>query len=770
MTVASDVQDVTYATDGSTVGFPIPFYFLVNSHIAAELVAADDSITPLVYGSDFTLSGAGDPDGGEFTALTPFASGYDLHIYRDVPVTQETQYQQNDAFPAKTTEKALDKLTMIAQQHGVRLSRALMFPRGESLSGLQPYLPPRAQRANNALGFNAQGNPIALQLLVATALFPSVPNLVLARAISNPLTTTVVVGGHDFQGDGGGGVYLKKQDVAPPDWDNDGTRFTSILGVAFELLPMGPVSVKVFGARGDQVTDDTEALQRAFAACEHLYVPAGVYLHSDELKPPTGRLTYIEGDGVGLSVFELTDLTKNGITFDLNYVQGGGIEKLTIRCRTVNPTDAGSTGIGLSILNANDNFVVDRVDVANYDYSFRNVGSFQATVTNFRFIYFRKAGLWLPPSDGTPAAEGAGNRYALGKISNFGFTGDNSESIGALVQWASGEFLAEIDITACNENFVARPTATSTVRYLIGLQVLGDTGQSVNWLFDASLGGTIISCQFFESWSGNSQGTGIKFQGVNMDAIDWYGGWVRDSRHDGVDLAGGSNVHFHGTQITRNSAAAANSYDGVIVRANVNSWAFLGCRIGNIATTTATGVQRYAINIEAGTSQGFRILNNDLNDNGAPQPIANGSSSLNFKISGNLPVAVFGANTSERIAYSGASGSAVPAGTTGYLGPNGFQGGFNDSVYVLTKPQVVCEFFVGCAEAPGDGQSFIYTVMLNGAPTVMTGLITGAGSFSVFVTGGARFQGNPQDRITLRVVSSSGATVTKHWFYIVGEP
>ncbi|MGU4696722.1 hypothetical protein K6L09_08650 [Burkholderia cepacia] len=156
MTVTSDIQDVSHATDGVSVDFAIPFYFLSNEHIVVDKIDANGGLTQLTYGTDFTLSGAGNPKGGTLTTLSVIGAGFDLHIYRVVPETQETEYQQNDPFPAKTTEKALDKLTMIAQQHGTTIKNSIRFPLSEY--GRDGVLPPALQRASNILGFDAAGN------------------------------------------------------------------------------------------------------------------------------------------------------------------------------------------------------------------------------------------------------------------------------------------------------------------------------------------------------------------------------------------------------------------------------------------------------------------------------------------------------------------------------------------------------------------------------------------------------------------------------------
>ncbi|MFP3799434.1 hypothetical protein [Paraburkholderia sp. SIMBA_027] len=155
MTVESSVQDVTYDMDGVTLTFAIPFYFLENDHIYADFIDSAESIESLVNGTQFSLSGAGDEDGGSLTLANTKASGNKLHIYRVVPVTQESAYQQNSAFPAATTETALDKLTMIAQQQAAAIENSIRYPLQEY--GTDGTLPIANDRANKVLGFADNG-------------------------------------------------------------------------------------------------------------------------------------------------------------------------------------------------------------------------------------------------------------------------------------------------------------------------------------------------------------------------------------------------------------------------------------------------------------------------------------------------------------------------------------------------------------------------------------------------------------------------------------
>jgi hypothetical protein len=70
----------------------------------------------------------------------------------------------------------------------------------------------------------------------------------------------------------------------------------------------GFASVKSFGAKGDGATDDTAALQAAFAGKVHaLYFPPGVYLVSDSIVTQTPKRYFIQGAGPEQTIIRLKD-------------------------------------------------------------------------------------------------------------------------------------------------------------------------------------------------------------------------------------------------------------------------------------------------------------------------------------------------------------------------------------------------------------------------------------------------------------------------------
>jgi len=117
MTVPSHDTTHKWSGDGSTTTFAIPttIKYTSDSWLVIKLREADGTITTWTDGTQYTIVSGDVEVETAPTDYTP-ASGETLHLERIVPLTQETDYTDNDPFPATPHETALDKLTMIAQQ------------------------------------------------------------------------------------------------------------------------------------------------------------------------------------------------------------------------------------------------------------------------------------------------------------------------------------------------------------------------------------------------------------------------------------------------------------------------------------------------------------------------------------------------------------------------------------------------------------------------------------------------------------------------------
>ena len=113
MTVATTQISEVWTGDASSVTFPIPFPFLDRAHLIVWKETAGGVQTAVTIQS---ATGEGEPSGGSITLTEPVGVGYTLHVRRNTPKTQETDYVPHDPFPADSHERALDKLTMIVQE------------------------------------------------------------------------------------------------------------------------------------------------------------------------------------------------------------------------------------------------------------------------------------------------------------------------------------------------------------------------------------------------------------------------------------------------------------------------------------------------------------------------------------------------------------------------------------------------------------------------------------------------------------------------------
>lgn len=123
MTVQTNTNSIAYVGNGSTVHFDYDFLILDSAHLKVYF----DSV---LQTSGYVVSGVGSQSGGTVAFSAAPANGVGIDLVRDVPFYQLTDYQPYDAFPADTHERALDLLTMMAQQLKDGLSRTMQHPVG----------------------------------------------------------------------------------------------------------------------------------------------------------------------------------------------------------------------------------------------------------------------------------------------------------------------------------------------------------------------------------------------------------------------------------------------------------------------------------------------------------------------------------------------------------------------------------------------------------------------------------------------------------------
>ena len=115
MTVSSQTNKVIYVGNGVAKEFAIPFSFLEKEHIKVRQKKNDIQTERM----DWTVKS------GNLVFTDAPESGAEIAIVREVPMTQETDYRDNEILHAETLERNFDKLTMQVQQLAEKSARAV---------------------------------------------------------------------------------------------------------------------------------------------------------------------------------------------------------------------------------------------------------------------------------------------------------------------------------------------------------------------------------------------------------------------------------------------------------------------------------------------------------------------------------------------------------------------------------------------------------------------------------------------------------------------
>jgi len=157
MTVSSSTNKVSFNGDGSTTVFAYSFKVFDESDLTVILRASDGTETTQTITTNYTVSGVGDAGGGNVTMVTAPASGEQLTILREQPLTQGLDLVPNDPFPANSIEDSLDKLTFMVQQQQEELDRSIKASKTTTISTVE-FVESAATRANKVFAFDGSGD------------------------------------------------------------------------------------------------------------------------------------------------------------------------------------------------------------------------------------------------------------------------------------------------------------------------------------------------------------------------------------------------------------------------------------------------------------------------------------------------------------------------------------------------------------------------------------------------------------------------------------
>jgi hypothetical protein len=158
MAVSTTAASKQYVGNNSAVTpYPTEFPFHDATDVRVQVEDADGIVTELEYGTDYTVTGAGDPDGGDVVTDQAWDNTHTVTLIRQVPLTQLLDLVYNDRFPSENAERALDKLTFIVQQLAGNVAvgdRSIRFPYSEPEDN-NTVLPTPVLRRDSVIYFDA---------------------------------------------------------------------------------------------------------------------------------------------------------------------------------------------------------------------------------------------------------------------------------------------------------------------------------------------------------------------------------------------------------------------------------------------------------------------------------------------------------------------------------------------------------------------------------------------------------------------------------------
>lgn len=308
MSVSSTLNRVAYLGTGTANPLPVAFPFQATTDLrVVETVVATGAQTAKAITTDYTVSGTPDangfyPNGGTVTPTSVIPAGRNWIIFRDPALTQLVHLVDNDSLPASSIENPFDKLTMIVQRLADRANFSVHAPDGDNAPNMA--LPSAAVRASSFLGFDASGN-VSLTDLSGVAAVVATTSLEVwvskSASLASADAAAVIVGGIlvvdtnvtlaapttlaakavHFRGGvitRGSNNLIINGSVTAPDvaiFDKAGTGT-----VTFGL---GSANATWFGVSRNGATDDTAALNRAFASCKSVLLSLGSHFFTGTL-------------------------------------------------------------------------------------------------------------------------------------------------------------------------------------------------------------------------------------------------------------------------------------------------------------------------------------------------------------------------------------------------------------------------------------------------------------------------------------------------------
>lgn len=358
----------TYTGTGQVREFAFGFKVFEEDQVSVYRKVSDDAEVELVPESDYDVSL--ESTGGTVTMHTAPANGVKLVIVSNIPYTQLLGLQNFGSFSPEDMNVAWDKNTGLIQQVRDGLDRAVKVPvisekdpdklldellaAGEAVgpvipvlddiktvAGIAPEVAKTAEMEDSVKTVSGIATEVEKTAEMETDISAVGKNIDAIVKVSNNIDE--IIGS-------GGAVEAAKEAAESADRAEAAAEAAvgQLHAVSYEAQELKTservqakanigadyfVNVKDFGAKGDGVTDDTEALRAAIATGDSVYIPKGVYVCTGELEVVTpGQVISGAGMGMGYRYFGRLSVTSWNDTSTI-LMKGTGPRRLRTRVK-----------------------------------------------------------------------------------------------------------------------------------------------------------------------------------------------------------------------------------------------------------------------------------------------------------------------------------------------------------------------------------------------------------------------------------------------------
>lgn len=374
-------------------------------------------------------------------------------------------------------------------------------------------------------------------------------------------------------------------------------------------------NVKTYGAVGNGATDDTSAINAAYAAVGAgggaLYFPAGTYKVTAALTAWSKTMT-VYGDGWNAST-----ISTNSSTLDVATISG------TVRVTNLRflPSVARTAGREINVASGGNQSVIDNCFFNGYFNAINVVnGPVALTIAHCQF------------ANGT-AATGVGISFAGGTdmlVTNIEIDANPAfpPAAGIVVN-----NIGDLTLTGCGishqvTSLSIAPATGQLVGQVYAQGCFFDNGTNA-LLVQPTGTGAVVRGSFVNCWFSSCTAQGVRIIGggtTTCDGFDFVNSNVILNGNNGFQVdAGALNVRVIGGEFGQNTGA------GLLF--NSTDFAVIGVRSGTPGALT--GNTTYGININQATCNHFVVLGNDLRGN-VVGPLNNTSTLTDQIVNNNL--------------------------------------------------------------------------------------------------------------------------------------